>query len=361
MRTLVTWPRALVVLVAIAALTGAVGLSRAAGAAPGHLVAYDLATGAIRFDTPAPTASVRLHAVGPAMAVATGADDCNVAAREMAFAFSLPDGAIRWTRTLRGACFDYGPTGALGQGIASIQTRHGTSGWSVRDGSLRWVVRGLDEPLQAGGAVAGEVRETRAEIVDSRSGRVRASVPLPRESFVWYTAPGVALFAASSGRITAVELPGGRVLWRGSVADEGGLDAARGGDGVVVLGAHVLDVHRGTLLWSAPAPITTIGSGLALVAGETSLTAFDVHTGALRWSVPLPALPPGADRQLVAGKGAVALVEGGLVTVLDARDGSTRWSDPLDSTGVRYHPSAAIIDGLLLLSSTSTDWVPYDE
>ncbi len=312
MRTHMTRPRAIVALMAITGLVVAVGLSQASSAAPGHLAAYDLATGAIRFDTAAPTASVHLHAIGPGVVVATGADNCDVAARELAFAFSLPDGALRWKRTLRGACFDYSLTGSLAHGVVAVQTRHGTSGWSVEDGSARWVVRALDAPKQAGDAVVGMARSTRGVIVESRTGRVRANFALPRDSFVWYTAPGEAVFASSSGRITAVALPSGRVLWRTAIPNEGGLDAGVGGDGVIAVGAHVRDLRGGTTLWSSPAPITTIGSGLALVADETSLTALDVRTGALRWKVSLPVLPANAERQLVAGKGAVALVEGGL-------------------------------------------------
>jgi outer membrane protein assembly factor BamB len=123
----------------------------------------------------------------------------------------------------------------------------------------------------------------------------------------------------------------------------------------------VLDARNGKLLWTLPSQAVAVGSGLALFTGETTLEARDIHTGALRWQVPLPAGWGGLDAQVVAGKGAVALIGGTAVTVLDARDGSTRWSEPVDSSGVRYHPAAAITSGLLLVPSTSSDWVPYDE
>lgn len=107
--------------------------------------------------------------------------------------------------------------------------------------------------------------------------------------------------------------------------------------------------------------LAAIGSGLALIAGDTSLQALDIRTGKLRWQLALPSLSPGIDRQIVAGKGAVALIEGGTVTLLGAQTGATRWSRPIDDTGVRYHPPAAITQGLLLVPQTSSDWVPYDE
>ncbi len=67
------------------------------------------------------------------------------------------------------------------------------------------------------------------------------------------------------------------------------------------------------------------------------------------------------DDQVVAAEGVVALVDGRRVTLLDARSGARRWTRTIEDTGVRFHPTAAIADGLLLVPSTSTDWSPYDE
>jgi hypothetical protein len=63
----------------------------------------------------------------------------------------------------------------------------------------------------------------------------------------------------------------------------------------------------------------------------------------------------------VAGDGVIALITGDTLTVLDAGSGATRWSQHLEGADVRSYAPAAIAHGLVLVTATSDDWVPYDE
>jgi hypothetical protein len=66
-----------VVLLAILALVAMALVARAANPDHGRVAAYDLATGALRFDVEAATASVHIHAIGSGVIVLSGADSCH--------------------------------------------------------------------------------------------------------------------------------------------------------------------------------------------------------------------------------------------------------------------------------------------
>lgn len=203
----------------LAATVLAVAIAHAGpGPAHGRLIAYDLATGAIRFDTEAPTASVHLHAIGSGVVVATGGDNCNVTQRESAFAISLPGGSVRWSRTLRGSCFDYDAASSVSGGSVAVSTRGGAAGWRIDDGSSRWIQRRLNVPTGTATAVVTTNRSGDAVVLDGASGRVRSTTPLPRNSILMYANGHEAVFGAGDAdREIGISLSDGRVLWHRTV------------------------------------------------------------------------------------------------------------------------------------------------
>ena len=351
----------LVSLFALLGATAGVALSHGTRAAPGHLVAYDLATGAVRFDVTAPTASVHLHAIGEGVVVATGADDCNAAQRESAFAVSLADGALRWSRALRGACSDYAAPGTLGGGTVAVTTRHGVSGWSLQDGSSRWTHRGLGPPGQlAGTVVASNDGET--VFLRARDGRVITSRPIIHDAAQAYTGRRTAVFVAPGGLLTGIDVADGRVLWRQrDAALTGGFQVVGETGGAFVVDRDVRDLRGGRLLWASTSSPIAVGAGLAFTQDAGELHALDIRTGALRWEIALPPPDPVADRQIVAGAGAVAVIDPDSITLLEASTGATRWRAALDPATRHAYPAGAIARGMLLIPATSPDWVPYDE
>jgi outer membrane protein assembly factor BamB len=345
----------------------------------GRIAAFDLATGSVHFDVAAPTAAFHLHAIAPGVVVATGSDECNVAAAESAFAFELGHGSLLWRRQLFGACFDYSAPAVTSGTTAAFEVRHGIAGWAARTGVTRWSSPHLQAPLShASAAMTVDSNTSVVDLIAPGTGRILRSTRAPSKPFAWLLTPRIAVLVTQSigastlkDRLTALDTRSGATLWQRGLGQYGGFGSglAAGSDGVVVIGtpngkgwrSRAFDLLTGRPLWSLPSLIAATGSGLALVTASSGLRAFDIHTGALRWQVPYPDGSPVELDQVVARDGAVALVTQHSATVFEARDGAQRWTQPLDDDGVRYHPTAAIDQGLLIVPTTSSAWVPYDE
>jgi outer membrane protein assembly factor BamB len=268
-------------------------------------------------------------------------------------------GAIRWQRRLPGACDD--GDDALGHpsdGIVALDTRRGVEGWSVASGTTRWLARGLSGGVAAGPDVVARGANGSLGLIDGRTGAIDSVQQLPRFSYGWLVTAHDAVFASPEhARLFSIDPASGRTRWRRQAPVPGESFRTLGGDGVVVVGRQVYDARSGRELWRAETAVAALGAGVALVERPRSVEALDIRTGRPRWTVPLT----GADRRIVAGDGAVALITRDRLTALDASSGATRWSQPLEGAGVRFYALATIANGLVLVTSTSDDWVPYDE
>jgi outer membrane protein assembly factor BamB len=244
---------------------------------PGRLLDLDLATGAVRFDIQAHTASVHLHTLGDDLVVVTGADDCGVPAHhEEIYAYTLPSGTLRWQRGSPGVCLDDAP---------------------LRGTSASYPSRSAD----------------RVTIVGTPPG----------------PASNTATYAARDART-------GRTLWR---------------------------KQRRTTTDDPTGQLKAISDGLALfVQPETDLLqAFALRSGDLRWTHHLRDWRPGGHDQVIAGEGAVAVIGQGAISVLDARSGRARWTKPLPTDDILAHAPAAILNGQILIPSTSSGYGPLFE
>jgi outer membrane protein assembly factor BamB len=323
----------------------------------GRLVALDLATGRVRFDVAAPTAAATIHAIAPGVVVAIGSDDCSTNAGESAFAFSLVRGAIRWQRRLPGACDDYDALGHTSDGIVALDTRRGVEGWSVASGTTRWVARGLSEGVAAGSVVVSRGANGSLGLIDGRTGGIDSLQQLPRFSYGWLVTDHDAVFASPEhARLYSIDPSSGRTRWTRETPVPGESFRTLGGDGVVVVGRQVYDARSGRGLWRTRAAVAALGAGVAVVVRPSTVEALDIRTGRPRWTVPLA----GSDRRIVAGDGVIALITRDTLTVLDAGSGATRWSQRLEGTRVRSYAPAAIANGVVLVTASSDDWVPYD-
>jgi outer membrane protein assembly factor BamB len=357
---------------------------------PGALLDFDLETGALRFDVKAQTASVHVHALSRGLVVVTGADNCNNRAdRETMYAFSLPTGALRWHRTLTGACSDFSEPDAISGGVVAVSTGRGVEGWDAATGKTRWQLRLFeDAPRQSTSAIVSVSSSSdRVRLIAAHSGVAR-SVAVDYRPSVWAMTPTeIVLATQSSGgprfweQLTALDPSTGRRLWRRTVGGDGGYYPPRTADGVTIVGTvpgaasntatySAFELRDGRRLWRQqrrtvlvdPAgELEAAGAGLALFVHADTLEAVDLRTGALRWKRRLMGWRSGGYSQIVAGARSVAVIDQDKLTLLDARDGAPLWSSPLPTAGLRAHAPAAISDGQLFIPSISSSWTPYDE
>jgi hypothetical protein len=107
---------------------------------PGRLVAYDLHTGAVRFDVPTATPSASIHAVGPGVVVVTGAASCRrlEAQSPLMAGYSSSRGTQLWQRPASAftACASHPPAVAT-HGVIALGDINGLEGVGARDGAVR--------------------------------------------------------------------------------------------------------------------------------------------------------------------------------------------------------------------------------
>jgi outer membrane protein assembly factor BamB len=382
-----------------------------AGSRPlaGRLVAYDLATGDVRFDVPSAAAMAFIHTVAAGVVVVAGADSCRHLRdqRPLLSAYSSSSGARLWQRPIPGllACGPPLPSVAT-DGVVTLVHRGSLEGWSTRDGTTRWRNRRVHGwPLAAFDAIATPARAESSVVflIDGRDGSIERAVTVRSQPAPWFLTSRTAIVSARTvpvgpeqrlaiapeERLVAIDRASGRRLWHRVLP--AAFSSAAGAGGVVMvswltvqgyvadpselLSGHqtmtsvALDVRSGRRLWRRITPVPgdlplsetvfTAGAGLALFVHGQTLEALDLRTGKARWRVQL-ALPNGAaHRSILASGTSVAVVGPKRVSVFDARDGSTRWSKPIRSAGVAWRSPAAISDGALLVPATSTGFIPF--
>jgi outer membrane protein assembly factor BamB len=360
---------------------------------PGSLLDFDLETGARRFDVKAETALVQLHALGRGLVVVTGADNCNTTPsdREMMYAYSVPSGALRWRRGLAGACSGFAGPDEVSYGVVAVHTDRGVEGWSAATGKTDWRIPLLEDdlPRQSASTIVSPNSGSSGHLrfIAPQSGRVVRSVAVAYHPSVWAMTPTAIVLdvESSDGRqqLAGIDPRTGRRLWRVTVGGVGGLYAARTADGVAIAGTvpgaasntatySAFDLRDGQLLWrqqrrtvaiASTGELEAAGAGLApfVLEGTQTLDALDLRTGTLTWKRHLAGWQPNGSSEIVAGAGLVAVIDHDKLNVFDARDGTTRWSRPLPTAGLRAHAPAAILNGQLLIPSISSAWTPYDE
>jgi outer membrane protein assembly factor BamB len=176
---------------------------------------------------------------------------------------------------------------------------------------------------------------------------------------------GNTVYAASeNGRIVAVNLANGNVLWRQrlDVSVSGGVGA---GDGLVMLGTQdaqviVLSQEDGTELWRGnvssevlAAPQTN-GDIVVAQTVDSKLIALDVESGEQRWiyeTTQPPLTLRGTSKPLITSAGSVvAGFSNGTLISVNASDGVYNWEERVAVPEGRYDIDRVIdVDGNLLL------------
>ena len=388
-------------LVALLAVSGFT--RRGSGPRPlaGHLVAYDLSSGDVRFDVPTAAASASIQSVGSGVAVVTGADSCRHLRyrRPLMSAYSSSSGTRLWQRPIPGllACGPALPS-LVTDGVVTLVRRGGLEGWSTNDGTTRWRNQRVHAwPLAALDAIATPAgsRSSVVDLIDGRDGSIERAVTVRSQPTPWFLTSRTAIVWASRGtvaptrRLVAIDRASGRQLWHQTLPQSFG--GAAGASGVVIVSwisvpgyvadpsevsvgpgtvtSAAFDVRSGRRLWRRISPVRgdlslfqdTVhrGCGLALFVHGQTLEALDLRTGKARWHAELGTPNGNAHRSILASGTSVAVVDPKSVSVFDARDGSRRWSKPIPSTGVAWHGPAAISGGVLLVPGTSTGFVPF--
>jgi outer membrane protein assembly factor BamB len=395
----------------VAVLAGSAFTRRGSGSPPlaGRLVAYDLATGDVRFDVPTATPSASILTLGSRVVVVTGADSCRHLAdrRPLMSAYSSSSGTQLWQRSIPGllACAPP-PASPANHGVVTLVNQGRLEGWSAIDGTTRWRTQHVHEwPLATFDAIVAPVGSTSnvVDFIDGLDGRVERAVTVRSQPAPWFLTSRTAIVSATrvpvgperrlaiapEERLVAIDRANGRRLWHKTLPSS--FSTAAGAGGVVIVSwltvqGHVadpselftwhqtmtsvaFDVRSGRRLWRRITPVPadlllseklfTAGAGLALFVHGQTLEALDLRTGKTRWHAALGTWNGDAHGSILASGTAVAVVGPTAVSVFDARDGSRRWSKVFRSAGVAWHGPAAISDGVVLVPATSTGFIPF--
>ena len=189
--------------------------------------------------------------------------------------------------------------------------------------------------------------------LDRGSGRERWTATLGDRTNTPAVAGGKAIVTTWEGSLAALNLADGQVAWKLKLGGNALGPAAASGSAAVatydtgrVAGVVAADVASGRQRWTAPltpdgVSAPAIESGVVIVvAADVAVHGLALDSGAERWRTPLdgsgsPEVPPAA-----TGDGAVLIGHrlGGLA-VLNAEDGSIRWSSPRAGAAVRGGPA----------------------
>jgi outer membrane protein assembly factor BamB len=346
----------------------------------GRLAAYDLRTGAVRFDVPAPTASVEVHADAAGVIVLSGANDCSGVSSGELWAVDHRSGETRWSRTYREACADYGPVDDASAGLILAWSDDQIEALAAGTGARRWraPVRS-SRPLESGGAMAAPVPwRSQLKLLSPASGRVVRIARTGGPAYPVGQARGIGFFRIGATLLAAIDLNSGRRVWSVGIPLDSvsqAADASGGGtlvvstssagfasDGPPVGEATAFDMRTGRRLWRIVARsektfgLAASGAGVALFGGAGTLVARDLRDGHVRWTRRWPSWTGEVGAEALAGEGAIVVVDSGKLTALDARTGAVRWSHAIPTAHVAAHPPGLIRGGTVYLPSDSTSF-----
>jgi outer membrane protein assembly factor BamB len=217
---------------------------------PGRLLSLDVATGAVRFDVAAETASVHLHGVDDGLNLATGADDCGAPPHhEEAYAYSVTSGALRWHRRMPGTCVS--DTAVQGNSEAyPAKTAEGVTITGTPPGANSNTASYIARDRRTGRILWRKERRT---TIDDRTGQLKA------------ISDGLALFVQpATGKVEAFALRSGTLRWTRIVPswEPNGFSQLVAGSGFVAVLSQrelvVLDAARGSTQWSTPLSVAGI-------------------------------------------------------------------------------------------------------
>jgi outer membrane protein assembly factor BamB len=334
----------------------------------GRISAYDLRTGATRFDVAAATASVRVEASDRHTLVLSGADDCSGRGGGSVFAVDAETGARLWSHGAPDGCAEYGAAcGAITDGVVALAVRNGVDGRDALTGARRWTIP----------ARGAQTFQTPTAVVVAAGRRVRRVSPVDGHTLDTLAVGGQATpIARTRGLIVFEEQRADRTVlravdpstgvrrWTAAMPIAGGVSrwyatatavvVANGGD---TIGLSPGSGRRRWRVGLGANDLVAAGAGLALFEHGDRLIARDLASGRPRWSRRWASHGASA----AAADGVVALTSGFVLTVLDARTGSVRWRRLLPIWHVRVAGTPLIRDGVIYVPSWSTSYTPYGE
>jgi outer membrane protein assembly factor BamB len=288
-------------------------------------------------------------------------------------AYRLSDGAELWRVAAGQTTFGWAPGSFAGSGVVVISApgRSGVIGLDAETGAERWRTEGALAPIANTGSIV-VLADASSPLAGPRSGLVGVdrvtgaelwSDPTLRYEDVSnvVVARGAAAVSGEtvvlpSHEITlAIDATTGAVLWEGSRLDHptAAEDRVVGVSGSARVAA--LDLADGSSAWVQPGSpsygeIWALGDGAAYVVGERGVLAYELSTGTLRWTAErAPGMPQAAVED------GVAVMWESVIGVLEAEDGSIRWSR-VDPVGVPYMDSLAVSDELVVVGVNSLPW-----
>jgi outer membrane protein assembly factor BamB len=350
------------------------------GAGDGRLAAYDLRTGAVRFDVPAPTASVELHANAAGAIVLSGANDCRGVSSGELWAIDHRSGHTLWSHTYGEACGDFGPVDDMSAGPVVASSSRSVEAFATRTGKRVWTasVRS-NRPMESDGAIVAPVSwRSELKLLSPANGSVLGIAHTSGPAYPVGHARGIGLFRIGATRLAAIDVHTGRRMWSVGIplavaafqVDESGdgtavVSTATAGypsDGPAINEATAFDVQTGRRLWRITARsakafgLAATGAGVALLGGAGTLVARDLRDGHVRWTRSWPRWTADVGAEAIAGNGTVVIVERGTLTALEARTGAVRWSHAITTEHVGLHPSGLVLGGTIYVPTISTSF-----
>jgi outer membrane protein assembly factor BamB len=289
-------------------------------------------------------------------------------------AFDAATGALRWSKPI-GYTYGCSATPAVAYGRVYVPSSNRTAAFDARTGALRWragettcggtptaangrifVVDNNNVSVEARDPINGKLIWRRNVCVPTPAGCSSSSIYAPLA-----VADGVVYVANVAGAVVAYAASDGRRLWSNVVAPGVTIDAAPVvEEDVVYISAHdgrlyALNRHDGSVLWSTPIGASShatpaFANGVLYVGSdERGLSAIDARTGALLWNH--GAL--GAVRTSPAVANGVVYVGAafGRVYALQASTGSVNFNRQVAPEGRILSPSPAVVDGVLYVGT----------
>jgi outer membrane protein assembly factor BamB len=344
----------------------------------GRLAAFNLRTGAVRFDVPAPTASVQVHAKAAGAIVLSGADDCSGVSSGELWAVDHRSGETLWSHTYREACGDYGPVDDPRLGPFVAWSSKAVQAFATSTGDRLWTapVRS-NRPIDSEDAIVAPVSwRSELKFLSPANGRVVRIVHTGGPAYPVGLARGIGLFRIGATRLAAFNLHTGRRMWSVGIPFSVAafqIDGSRDGtvvvstataghpsDGSPINEATAFDVTTGRRLWRITARsaktfgLAASGAGIALFGGAGTIVARDLRDGHVRWTRSWPKWTGDVGSEAVAGNGTAVVVERGRLTALDAHTGGIRWSRAIRTEHVGGHWPGLIQGNTVYVPTVST-------